>query len=322
MLKIKRTKPTNKEFMKNYILLIIGFVISTGVYAQGEWIVPADKKGKLSTVTFSSSMEKLGADIFKNNCVSCHGTPGQNNPIPLMPSPGDPAGSKFSDNTDGELYYKIQEGRVTMPSFKSALSATDTWNVIAYIRSFHKGYKQEVAAKVETNIPEGATLAMDLSYDADAKKVLVKVIANNEGKQIPVAGVDVKIVAKRYFGQLPIGEPKTTDGNGIANIDWNDELPGDSIGNVALTASFVDTENYGDLTVAKDLKIAVATNKPALNAERAMWNTVKKAPLWILFSYLGGVITVWFFIIYVALSLKKIFALGKDEVSEEEQVIY
>ncbi|TLX77566.1 cytochrome c [Labilibacter sediminis] len=305
-----------------YTTLILSVCAVFGLSAQSTWSVPQDQKEKLNTIEFTESMEKSGADVFAGKCKVCHGVPGQNNFNALLnPSPGDPAGDKFQKNTDGELFYKISEGRVTMPSFKTALSKDDIWNIIAYVRSFNPTYVQETSEKIETNIPEGTQLAMDISYNTDKDVVEVLLTGTLNDITNPVGGVNIKLMAQRYFGNLQIDEAKSTNKRGIATFSWNKELPGDSLGNIELMASFVDSDIYGPLSSEKKLVIGKPNNNPPLNKGRAMWNTVKKAPLWIIIGYTGAVLIVWIFIFYVLFSLKNIFALGKESISEDEKLI-
>jgi len=307
---------------KIQLFLAITFCAVLNITAQNAWLVPQEQKDKLSPVEFTKSMQQSGEEIFTKNCVSCHGTPGQGNYNALLnPSPGDPADEKYQSNTDGELYYKISEGRVTMPSFKSALSKDDIWNIIAYVRSFNPAYVQETAEKVETNIPEGTKLALDINFNDSREIIEVSLMGKLNNETNPIGGVAVKLFAKRYFGKLPIGEAKATNKNGIASFAWDGKLPGDSLGNIEFNAELVDSDIFGEIKVSKTLSIGHATNNPPLNEKRAMWNVVQKAPLWILFGYTGAVITVWFFIFYVLFSVKRIFAVGKEEISDDQKLL-
>jgi hypothetical protein len=48
----------------------------------------------------------------------------------------------------------------------------------------------------------------------------------------------------------------------------------------------------------------------SLTAKRAMWNTVRKAPVWVILAYGLGVLAVWGFIMIVMLKLRDIFTVG------------
>ncbi len=307
---------------KYFLILIICICAVFKSSAQTEWVVPAEHQGKLSPVQFTESMQQSGADIFAAQCKVCHGMPGQGNfNAMLVPSPGDPAAQKFQSNTDGAIFYKVSEGRATMPSFKSALSKADIWNVISYVRSFNPTYVQETAEKIETNIAEGTLLTLALKYDEIKKAVEVSLTGSLSQATNPIGGVAIKLEAKRYFGNLPLGDVKTTNKEGLVYFPWDGILPGDSLGNVHLIAQIEQAEVYGDVKTEKTLAIGQVNDKPALNKDRAMWNTVDKAPLWILFGYTGAVLTAWFFIFYVLFMIRKIFIVGKEPIAEDQKII-
>ena len=74
-------------------------------FARGQdWVVPDDRKGRLSTFPFTDDTRKEGEKLYQVNCHSCHGDPGRNNFIALQPPPGDPATEKIQRNSDGETF--------------------------------------------------------------------------------------------------------------------------------------------------------------------------------------------------------------------------
>ena len=44
----------------------------------------------------------------------------------------------MSEMTDGEIFWKISEGRQPMPSFKKQLSEEQRWQMVHYLRTFAK----------------------------------------------------------------------------------------------------------------------------------------------------------------------------------------
>jgi hypothetical protein len=82
---------------------------------------------------------------------------------------------------------------------------------------------------------------------------------------------------------------------------------------VAFNAKVVDMEQYGEASAAAIFNAGKAVFKPAINADRQMWNTVDKAPWWITIAYPLGVLAVLSTIGYVALLLRKVYLLGKTQ---------
>ncbi len=296
--------------------LLLGF--TTAFAEKSTWEVPADKAEKLSEVAFSDEMRATGKELFDANCASCHGQPTQGNFVPLAPvTPGDPAGEKFSMNLDGELLYKIQEGRGAMPSFKAGLSTAQIWDVIAYIRSFHKDYVQEVAEEIIRSGLSGGKVAIQLAFNEEKHRVEAVVTEVKPDEVKPITGAPVKILAKRKFGELTLGETKETDNDGKVWFEQPSDLPGDSLGNVELTVVLADEDAFGVAKETAILKVGIPTDKPSLRAKRAMWNTVQKAPIWILLTYSLGVLAVWSVIFFIAFQIRKIFILGKESETEQ-----
>lgn len=85
-----------------------------------------------------------GKEVFAQKCSPCHGLTGHGDgpaAASLQPPPRNLSDAKYvSTLTDESMFKTITEGGAAvgkspaMPSWKSALSEADIWNVIAYIR--------------------------------------------------------------------------------------------------------------------------------------------------------------------------------------------
>ena len=289
--------------------VLISFAFIT--FAQS-WEVPAGEKEKTSPVPFNTKMKQTGKDIFNKNCKSCHGEIGKNNSVALTPNPDDPASEKFSKNADGELFYKITNGRGAMPKFKDILSENDRWAVISYIRSFHKDYK---ATNADLNTSDdtfkGSDLSLSVNLDNNNHEAKVEVKGIVDGETKPANGVRLGFFIKRNFGLLPVCEPITTDANGIASATFPNDLPGDSLGKYEMVIKLIDNDIYGDVVYTKNInwgKQFVYENP--LN-HRAMWGNRGNAPVWLLITYFTMLISALITIAWVMLQLKKLKSLGK-----------
>jgi mono/diheme cytochrome c family protein len=287
-------------------------VISLPVVAQ-EWVVPAEIGARLSPAAFSDSTRKAGAELYNTNCKSCHGDPGKNNVIKLVPPPPDAASLKMQVNTDGAMYFKISEGRTPMPSFKNILSATDHWRVISYIRSFNDKYVQKTEVKGVGGGVSVENAKIVITWISETSQVQAVVTALKEKVIQPVAGAEVKLFAKRYFGNLPVDQPRNTDAQGKAVFSFPKDLPGDSTGFVQLIAKFSDEAAFGEAKADTTLAIGVPTYRPPLNEKRALWNVVQKTPVWLLLTYTLSVLAAWGFIIYVFLQIRAISKAGLEK---------
>ncbi len=104
------------------------------------WIAPASAKKLKNPVTTSkkSSSAKAGKKIFKSRCVACHGAAGKGDGPggkALNPKPANLTSYKVQKQVDGEIYWKITNGRGAMVKWEGILSKTDRWNLVNYIRT-------------------------------------------------------------------------------------------------------------------------------------------------------------------------------------------
>ena len=79
-----------------------------------------------------------GKKLFVANCLACHGATGKGDgpaAIACNPRPKDLSDPKISSQTDGELFWKITEGKKPMPAYEKLLSETDRWDVVDYLRT-------------------------------------------------------------------------------------------------------------------------------------------------------------------------------------------
>ena len=113
-------------------------------WAQGEWKAPADQKNVKNPLADKKADKALlgeGKKIAETNCVTCHGPEGKGNgPAAAAlppPKPADWTSAKVAVEGDGELFWKISNGRGAMPPWKH-LPEEQRWMLVNYIRSLQK----------------------------------------------------------------------------------------------------------------------------------------------------------------------------------------
>ncbi|MDX9727752.1 MAG: cytochrome c [Bacteroidales bacterium] len=296
--------------MKYTAALILCLMLLPSFARGQDWVVPDDRKGRLSTFPFTDETRKEGERLYRINCQSCHGDPGRNNYIALVPPPGDPATEKIQKNSDGEIFHKVAVGRGQMPSFRSVLSTDEIWKVVSYLRSYNRDYVQKVMQVITSSAYPGAVISMKMAFDEAQRTVSVIASATGESGTVPVTGAGIRLLVSRYFGHMVVDEEKTTDSNGIALFTVPEGLPGDTAGNLSFSAQFSDEATFGSVSKDSVLMAGTVTVPVSLRAKRAMWNTVRKAPVWIILAYGLGVLAVWGFILMVMMKLRDIFTVG------------
>jgi hypothetical protein len=270
--------------------------------------VPAEAKSKTAPFLFTPETVKNGEKIFYANCKSCHGDPGKGNYAKLNPIPKDPASPEYQKNTDGEMFFILSNGRGLMPNFVNTLNDEQRWQVISFIRSFNKNYTQP-AIKI-TGVVKTETAKMILAYDSNKKMIFATITDSIAGLRKPLSDISIKIFVKRTFGNLLIAETTTSkDGIGYFNIPR--DIPGDSIGTLSLIAK--TQGNSKELTSSLNEKIGVITKPKKLLEQRAWWNINKMAPIWLIISYLTGILGIGVTVLYILLQLRKIKKINQNK---------
>lgn len=118
-------------------------MLSFTVLIQKKWDVPAKYKSmKNPTDAKDKESAAEGKAIYAKQCTSCHGKKGLGDGTKapeLKGDLGDFSGKESQSQTDGEMFYKITEGREDMPSFKKKIpNDEDRWLVINYVRTLKK----------------------------------------------------------------------------------------------------------------------------------------------------------------------------------------
>lgn len=115
--------------------------LGSSVDAQGKWAAPASAKGLKNPVQKSDKVLAQAKKIFEQNCVACHGPKGLGDGPAGAALPVKPANwtsPEVQKEADGELFWKVSEGRGPMPPWKTTLSENDRWAMVHFIRTFKK----------------------------------------------------------------------------------------------------------------------------------------------------------------------------------------
>lgn len=303
-------------YIRLFLLISLFHHFTISLVAE-EWIVPEDQAAKTAPFLFTAESVQQGADLYAKNCQSCHGNPTKANFVKLDPSPGDPASEKFQKLTDGDMFYKITNGRGAMPQFKMILSEEERWDLISYIRSYHTGYIQP-EPEIAGHTGSGEKASMTVIFDSATHLVTISVYTLKDEVKVPVKGAEVLLFAKRYFGNLPLGDA-TTNAEGIITYKFPEGVAGDSIGRVTLMAQLNESSGYGNAKKSILVPLGTPTQWVPLTAERAMWNINFKAPVWLILSYSLTVLGVIITLLYILLQIRKIFLIGSAMDEKEPE---
>src|SRR5882762_1610772 len=130
---------------KAIFLLILAVIAVAIVYsavnnASRSWPVPEEAKQLKNPLQPTAPALKSAREVYLDKCAHCHGDTGKGDGRDASrydPKPADLTDAKrMSAVTDGELFYKISEGKKPMPVFKTKLSEDQRWELVLLIRSF------------------------------------------------------------------------------------------------------------------------------------------------------------------------------------------
>lgn len=301
MLKIKTQEM--KQTIRIVSITIVAFtgllfLMSVGQFP--EWTVPEEQAAVENPVANTPAAVNNGRALYDLQCKSCHGTRGLGDG--LIPS-ASLISDEFQAQTDGAIFWKLIEGRGQMPSF-AALPAEQLWEVIHFLRSF--AIPVVVVAKKKTMIE-----LMLVEKDSVRKVVAKAYEITDDGSKVPVENVRLILGVKRMFGILPLTTGAAyTNSKGIVSGVFPPDLPGDTAGNVIITA-YIDDPAYEEAAIEKHTDWGKAWQYTDITKQRSLWAQMKYAPIWLLVSFTAVAGAIWLTILFVMLELKKINDKGR-----------
>ncbi len=120
--------------------ILATLALGSVVWAQGKWEAPPEAKKLKNPLAKSDKVIAQGKKLAETNCVPCHGTSGKGDGPAAAALPVKPANwtsAAVQSESDGEIFWKISNGRGPMPPWKHLLE-NDRWALVRHIRTFKK----------------------------------------------------------------------------------------------------------------------------------------------------------------------------------------
>ncbi len=150
-----------------------------------------------------------------------------------------------------------------------------------------------------------AIMKLDFSVEDSVKTVAASVMFNDSA----AADVEVKFYVKRLFSLLPVGDA-TTDEDGLASLEFPDDIPADLNGKIMVIAKIEDDENLGNSEISEEINWGVP-RKPISDLERSLAGSRENAPVYFIVIANLIIAGIWGTLIYVVLQLFKIRRISR-----------
>jgi len=154
---------------------------------------------------------------------------------------------------------------------------------------------------------------LELSFDIEDSVKILTVQAtelNGEGEIVPVEELDIDIGVQRLYSVLPVDDIET-DEEGIAILEFPDDIPGDSAGMITVVARIDEHDNYGTVTKLGSVKWGLPVAYELKRLPRQLFTD--EAPLWMIIAVFIVLVGAWYHFFLSVFKLRKIKTLAEEE---------
>ena len=139
-MKIKSGKLTIAKLIVT-VFVLVSFSSAVNAQHKAPWNAPESLKEKKNPFPSDETSLARGKKSYVSECARCHGKKGEGDGTSasrIDQTVADLSSAKVQSQSDGELFWKISEGRKPMPINKNTLTDDQRWDIINYIRTFKK----------------------------------------------------------------------------------------------------------------------------------------------------------------------------------------
>lgn len=181
-----------------------------------------------------------------------------------------------------------------------------SWLIIFLFSNSNLAFSQDEDVLKDANV--------SLSFvDGDESNKIIATATDINGE--PIEELDLYFYVKRTFSNLPFGDVfNTTDEDGIVQVEFPNDLPGDHEGNVTILVKIMESDQYNDLTIETKKNWGIPTEQlDQIEEKRSLWAAAANAPIVLVVSISIMIFSIWFincYIIYVLFKISKIKPLN------------
>jgi hypothetical protein len=151
-------------------------------------------------------------------------------------------------------------------------------------------------------------LDLNISFNIEDSVKYLSISATTldaEGNKIPVEELDINIGVQRLFSVLPIDNIET-DEDGVAELEFPDDIPGDDEGNITIVAKVDESDDFGTVERVAAQKWGTEVSYEIHPLPRQLFSD--EAPLWMIASVFIFLLGAWY---HFFLSISKLIKLKK-----------
>ena len=103
----------------------------------GHWSAPTEAVKRANPIPRDQTSIERGKNMFKTYCIACHGSEGRGDgPAAAGLNPKPPNLMKMAGHhDDGDIAWKIENGRGAMPAWKGRLKEKEIWDLTNFIQT-------------------------------------------------------------------------------------------------------------------------------------------------------------------------------------------
>ncbi len=122
-----------------FSMVIFGLGLAHANSQESTWEVPEEAKARTNPVERTEEAVKAGETLYGKHCLMCHGDEGKGDgPATkfIKPAPPDVSTAEAKARmSDGEIFYKVTNGKTPMPPTHRKLNEAERWQVVHYLRT-------------------------------------------------------------------------------------------------------------------------------------------------------------------------------------------
>ena len=127
-----------------FFMLLPSVIFAHSKDDPNRWMAPEKMAQRKNPVKVTSESIQQGKNLYQEHCALCHGSDGLGDGPAAQGLKQKPSNlvAMSGMHVDGDVAWKIAEGRGAMPGWKERLSEEQIWNLVNFIQSLKSDDKE------------------------------------------------------------------------------------------------------------------------------------------------------------------------------------